>query len=223
MVTDDPGTPGDRHWEINIAGLLAATNEQKLIQVPYADINYGIGERIQLKLETGWATLREKNSRSNSGAGTLLAGVKFRFMDEAKDGVSISTYPQVQFHPFFSSSDPAIADAGNQYILPFELSKAFGQWEINPEVGYLYGTNVSSAAFYGFVIAFENAKPLEPLAEIHINTRLDGTGSTTLLNLGLRYALSPQVNLMAACGHTVTQIQGTDSELDIYLGLQLEI
>lgn len=223
MVTDDPGTPGDHHWEINIAGLLAASSNQQLLQFPYFDINYGLGERLQLKLETGWLISKNNVPTTHSGADTALVGVKYRFLDEERAGVSISTYPQFQFHHFFSSNDPELVAAGNQYILPFEFSKTFGAWEINPELGYLYGTVVSNEIFYGTVIAYEKLKPWEPLAEVHVNTDVDGTGSTTLLNLGFRYSLSPKANLLAALGHTVTHTVGSSTELDAYLGLQLEL
>lgn len=223
MVTDDPGTPGDKHWEINIAGLLATAANQDLLQFPYFDINYGLGERIQLKLETGWVTIRDGVPDTRSGADTVLVGVKYRFVDEEQSGISISTYPQVQFHHFFSSSDPELTVPGNQYILPFEFSKSFGNWEVNPEIGYLYGSVVTSELFYGVVLAFEKAKPWEPLAEIHVNTNLDGTGSVTLLNLGFRYTFNPKMNLLFAAGHTVTHVDNSPTELDAYLGLQLEL
>lgn len=223
MVTDDPGTPGDKHWEINIAGLLASTYEQDLLQFPYFDINYGLGDRLQLKVETGWVILRNNVPSTRSGADTVLAGVKYRFLDEDQVGVAVSTYPQFQFHHFFSSKDPELTEPGNQYILPLEFSKTFGNWEINPEIGYLYGTVVSNELFFGTVLAFEEAKPWEPLAEVHVNTHLDGTGSTTLLNLGFRYAFNREMNLLASVGHTVTHTQGTSTELDAYLGLQLEL
>jgi hypothetical protein len=223
MVTDDPGTPGDKHWEINIAGILASTYDQTLIQFPYFDINYGLGERVQLKIETGWAILRDNVPSTRTGADTVLAGVKYRFLDEDQAGIAVSTYPQFQFHHFFSSHDPELTEPGNQYILPVELSKTFGNWEINPELGYLYGTVVASEFFYGVVLAFEKAKPWEPLAEIHVNTRLDGTGSVTLLNAGCRYAVNSNINLMAALGHTVTHTNDTATELDAYVGIQLEL
>jgi len=223
MVTDDPGTPGDQHWEINIAEMLTLANHQNLLQFPYFDINYGVGERLQLKVETGWITAKDNEPSIHMGADTLLAGVKYRFLDEDVAGISISTYPQFQFHHFFSSNDPELTLPGNQYILPFEFSKTFGNLEINPEIGYLYSTQVSSQLFYGVVFAFEKSKPWEPLAEIHINTDLDGTGSTILLNFGFRYTFNPEMNLLCALGRTLTQAYGTPTELDSYFGLQLEL
>jgi len=222
MVTDDPGTPGNGHWEINIAALGAFTPSQDLIQAPYFDINYGLGERIQLKVETGWVILHEGVSTRN-GADTLLAGVKYRFLDEDTSGVSVSTYPQFQFHHFFSSDDPELTTPGNEVLLPIELSKTLGSWVVNPEVGYIFATEVSHQVFYGVVLAYEQLKPWELLAEVHINTWLDGSGSSTLLNAGFRYAVSPKLNLIGALGHTVTEPDSREQEIDAYLGVQLEL
>ena len=225
MVTDDPGTPGDKHWEINISSILSKSSDEQLIQFPYFDINYGLGDHLQLKAETGWVISKNDAPSEHSGANTIMLGVKYRFLDEETSGFSMSTYPQFQFHHFFSSQDPEITTPGNQYILPLEFAKTFGNWILNPEIGYLYGTVVASEFFYGVVIAFEAAKPWEPLIEVHVNTYLDGGGSITLLNLGARYALNPHMNLMGALGHTLTHAhtQDSESELDANLGLQLEL
>jgi hypothetical protein len=223
MVTDDPGTPGNGHWEINIAALYVSQPSEILVQFPYFDINYGLGERIQLKVETGWVIAKENLNTTRNGADTVLAGVKYRFYDEGPEGLSISTYPQFQFHHFFSSQDPELTQPGNEYLLPFEFSKPFGNWDINPEVGYLYGTDQFSEMFYGVVFAFEKAKPWEPLFEIHANTFLNGLGTDTLLNFGIRYTFNEHMNLLAALGHTVTHDRDSSTELESYLGLQLEL
>ncbi|MDR3607191.1 MAG: hypothetical protein P4M08_07415 [Oligoflexia bacterium] len=223
MVTDDPGTVENGHWEINIASLTASNYNQNLIQFPYFDINYGLGSRLQLKVETGWVIRRDHVAPAQGGADTVLAGTKFRFLDEETAGVAVATYPQFQFHHFFSSKDPELTTPGNQLILPLEFCKNIGNWAINPEIGYLYSTAASDEFLYGVVFAFEKAKPWEPLFEVHANTLLDGTGTTTLLNFGFRYTISPLMNLLVAAGHTITHTEGSSTELDTYLGLQLEL
>src|SRR5262245_48129453 len=66
MLTDDPGTPGPGAWEINVAYLEQRTrDEQQLRSFPHIDVNYGLGERIQLKYETGWSYL---NTPETNGA-----------------------------------------------------------------------------------------------------------------------------------------------------------
>lgn len=223
MVADDPGTPGNGNWEINIASLDAWRPNHDLMQFPYFDINYGLGDHLQLKVETGWATHWESGNSMRNGMGAILTGVKFRFLDEEKSGMSISTYPQVQFRPNFSSKDSELAEPENEYLLPLEFSKTFGDWEINPEIGYLFAKTNLSQLVYGVVVAFEKAKPWEPLFEIHEATDLYGTGTQSLLNLGFRYACNPRLNLIGALGYTVTHFSGALAELDSYLGIQLEL
>jgi hypothetical protein len=54
MITDDPGTPGDGQWEINAAYLEDRTSLARDRSFPHIDFNYGLGEHIQLKYETGY-------------------------------------------------------------------------------------------------------------------------------------------------------------------------
>ena len=49
MQTDDPGTPGNNNWEVNVAYTLERTTDFNVYSVPSVDINYGVGPRIQLK------------------------------------------------------------------------------------------------------------------------------------------------------------------------------
>jgi hypothetical protein len=41
-------------------------------------------------------------------------------------------------------------------------------------------------------------------------------------SFGFRYTFNPNMNLLAAIGHTVTHMEDTSTEVDAYLGLQLE-
>jgi hypothetical protein len=47
--TDDPETPGDHHWEIKFGSIGDRNPAAGAYQVPDFDINYGLGDRIQLK------------------------------------------------------------------------------------------------------------------------------------------------------------------------------
>lgn len=49
LITDDPDTPGPGHWEINLASLFERSQPQRRLEAPLADVNYGVGQRIQLK------------------------------------------------------------------------------------------------------------------------------------------------------------------------------
>lgn len=49
FITDDPGTPGNRHWEINLGWIGDHNPGQAYYQLPNINMNYGWGDRIQLK------------------------------------------------------------------------------------------------------------------------------------------------------------------------------
>lgn len=51
LITDDPGTPGDGHWEINIGVSTEKRPGARASELPLLDLNYGVGDRLQLKYE----------------------------------------------------------------------------------------------------------------------------------------------------------------------------
>ena len=51
MITDDPGTPDKGAWEINLSLNSEIQKYDKEFEAPLLDINFGLNERIQLKLE----------------------------------------------------------------------------------------------------------------------------------------------------------------------------
>src|SRR5579872_7257089 len=92
MITDDPDTPGNRNWEINANAVGAFSRGQSFVQVPYLDLNYGFGDNIQLKFEGGWTPVVHTGTDNQSGAGpgALLAGAKWRFLDQDQVGLNVS-------------------------------------------------------------------------------------------------------------------------------------
>ena len=110
LRTDDPGTPGDGNWEINIAFTVESLEDETELEVPLLDINYGVGDAIQLKFELPWIILHEDGEGTKHGLGNSTLGVKWRFLDEDPDGLSMSVYPQFEFKNPTSSGDRGIVD-----------------------------------------------------------------------------------------------------------------
>src|SRR5271156_6721191 len=50
-LTNDPGTPGNGNWEINIASMQTLERGVDSYQVPQIDLNFGLGDRVQLTYE----------------------------------------------------------------------------------------------------------------------------------------------------------------------------
>ena len=63
LVTDDPGTPGPDDWEINVVFTSESSVAEKRVELPLLDINYGWGERIQLKYEVPYVISKNHENR----------------------------------------------------------------------------------------------------------------------------------------------------------------
>src|SRR5271167_2969534 len=57
--TNDPGTPGPRNWEINLGYEPFLYSDQSITHTPDVDINYGVGNRIQLTYENAWLRVKD--------------------------------------------------------------------------------------------------------------------------------------------------------------------
>ncbi len=94
--TDDPETPGNEHWEINFGWIGDRNPADGAYQVPDFDINYGLGDRIQLKYELPIAIEEIRPLPATAGTpaqaghviaglGESLLGIKWRFYEHHPD------------------------------------------------------------------------------------------------------------------------------------------
>jgi hypothetical protein len=90
--TDDPETPGNQHWEINFGWVGDRNPAAGAYQIPDFDINYGLGDRIQLKYEIPIAIEETRSQPASTsepaqpgqvigGLGESLLGIKWRFYE----------------------------------------------------------------------------------------------------------------------------------------------
>ena len=167
MLTDDPGTPGSGAWEINFAYMEQRTDEELLRSFPHVDFNYGLGEHIQLKFETGWLFAEAPlGSDVKSGLDDSLFGVKWRFLDQERSGIDMSVYPQLQVENSTGSVSRGIADPGPNLFLPVEISHDFGKTRLVGEVGYQYFRAQENQWVVGVLGSLEVSDTLELLAEV---------------------------------------------------------
>ena len=221
LLTDDPDTPGNRHWEINTAYTVERVRDEESKNLPRIDINYGLGEHIQLKYEVAWMSLDQGDaSGSRSGLSNSLMGVKWRFLDEEKAGFNMSVYPQVEFNNPTGSDDRGLADRGPNRLLPIEASKSFGAWRLVGEVGYWFMHDQPDQWIYGVAVGYPYSETLELLGELHTTTDRSFQHDDTVLNLGFRRHLSERFTLIASAG---TGLRNSDERTELvgYFGLQM--
>ncbi len=214
LITDDPGTPENGKWENNFAFTLDNTASGQEYETPIADINYGLGGHIQLKIELPWLVEKAPNTAAETGLGNTLVGVKVRFLDEESSFVSVSTYPQYLFN--YSRT---AAVGGTQFFLPVEIAKSMGRLEFDCEAGYNFIQNTPGLWTLGGIAGYFPVESTELLVEVHAGSVLgSGGGNETFLNLGGRYKFTDSVILLVSAGRSLSP-PGANEYLG-YLGMQ---
>ncbi len=221
MITDDPGTPGNGRFEINIAATLTGRPHEQSWGLPALDLNYGLGERIQLTLQTALVILKRSDHGAIGGLGNAEAAVKWRFLDEATSGFSVSTFPRVIFNVVQSSVRRGLADDGTRAQCPVQVARKFGAFDIDFEFGPVLRSVGRSEWLYGIVGGVEVTKTTECMAELHGTARTSFAQDVLTVNVGIRQKLSDGCLLIASLGHDVRSPDGEPLELLGYCGVQI--
>jgi hypothetical protein len=219
LVTDDPETPGNNHWEVNLATVGQHMSAGWEIDAPDADINYGLGDNIQLKLDVPWVFAQESPQGWKSGVGTTQAGIKWRFVDIDDAGFSMSTYPQFSWNPVSASVDRGIAAAGRQVLLPVELATVVNEFDLDGEVGRNFVQRGQNQWVAGVVVGHSCGESVECLGEVHVTSAPHD--SQTLVNLGIHWKLNESLVLLASIGREFGPSTDDQVRLRFYVGLQV--
>jgi hypothetical protein len=217
LISDDPGTPGNNQWEIDISYPYEASSVYATMDLPILDINYGLGDHIELSYLGGW--LAGKNSQGwRDGWDDSLFGVKWRFLDQDKSGVDMSIYPQLSINTTTSLVRAGLAESGVGFYFPFEIAKTIGKWELDAEWGYQYWQHDKDQWQGGPVIGYILTDRIELLGEARFTFDQSFENYDLILDGGFRLDLVEHVQLLFAAGRSVRN--GDDhANLYLYAGL----
>ncbi len=240
FITDDPGTPGNKHWEINIGWLGQHNPAQGAYQLPDIDINYGLGDRIQLKYEIPLAVQTDEDNTTRAGLGQSFPGVKWRFFEHHTAGepksdenmtFSLGTYPQVLINNPTSSVSRGIVEPGPQYYLPVEFTAKAGPIAFNGEVGHWFGNrHVPDRWGRGLIVGHEFSDRFELYGEVYDlqdANRIDDQPKQRVFtgDIGGRRTLDKggHVRLLFMGGRALQAVTRSNGEPNwmAYIGLQL--
>ena len=219
LITDDPETPGKGHWEINLSSTLEQRRTERTVVFPLLDLNYGVGDRVQLKYEIPWVFSKHEGEGDANGIGNSKLGIKWRFLDEKTDVLSISIYPQVEFNNSSSSVARGIVERGTSVTFPMEFGKRFGHAFVYAEAGYVLRQLQPDQWIYGVACNYEATEKLEFMAEIHGTSERGFRETELIVNLGGKWSFSEHAGLIASVGRGLSP--AGDPPLLGYLGLQL--
>lgn len=217
MMTNGTGTPQKGQWEVNLASSGSYHQKNSYYETPILDINYGLNETIQLKVESAFVSI-DDTANKNNGLGNMEIGLKWRFFEH--DGLSFSTYPKYIFVPVRKNLKNSIAQEEQAIFLPLEAHKEFDGFGVTLEVGYFGSKGNKSSLESGILFNYALNDKIELLAELHRDAHFDASDKTIAFNAGFTYLFYQNTSWLFSLGREIEKSSESKSTL-FYIGLQL--
>jgi hypothetical protein len=221
FLTNDPGTPGNANWEINIASAQTISRGIASYQLPQIDLNYGLGDRVQLTYEIPYVVQTADGQSRQSGWSNAFPGIKWRFLDQGEGGWQASVFPQFETGGSASAQQKGIAAPGSRFLLPMQVTKRVGPIDVDLEAGYYFPKNGVHERIFGFVAGREVTERLDLGLEIYNDRATGAPPNETTLDLGGRYKLSRGFVALFMAGRSVSGTGNGQPEFIGYLGIQI--
>ena len=221
LITDDPGTPGNKHWEINIAYTQSRYASGVIYETPHIDLNYGYGDNVQLKLEGPLTIFNGGGGVDLTGIGYSDWGVKWRFHEDGKSGPEMSIYPQIIFIGNQKFAQLGVTDPGTDFFMPFEASKGFGKLTLDGEVGVMFREFAQKQYWSGICGEYDISKAFSLLGEIHLINTSGFTQDQFVWNLGFKKDLSENQSIICSAGRSFANPTDDNPGFLLYAGVQI--
>jgi Putative MetA-pathway of phenol degradation len=217
FVTEDPEPPPPGGWEINVPFIIERTPGETDMNTPLFDLNYGL-PNIQLKLEIPVEVIHDDSDGTVGGAGDLLLGVKWRFLNNERSQFQLGTYPQVLVPT--GDHSRSLGRGGCAFLLPLIAQKNWDKWTLYGNVGYWWqaGAENRDYVYAGAVLEREINEQLTLGVELFGNSPKErGVHSELAFNVGGSWKLNKHLNLLFTGGRDIVG----DTHAMAYIGLQL--
>jgi hypothetical protein len=221
FITNDPGTPGNANWEINIAAAQSISRGTAAYQVPQIDLNYGLGPSVQLTYEIPYVLQTADGQTRQTGWSNAFPGIKWRFFDQGEGGWQLSLFPQMQANAPSSAQQKGIAAPGSRFLLPFEVTKRFGPIDVDFEAGYYFPKHGVNERILGLVAGRSMTDRLDLGVEVYNDRAVGAPPNQTTLDLGGRYKLSRGFIALFMAGRSVSGTANGQPEFIGYFGIQI--
>ena len=218
--TNDPGTPGHLNWEINLGYMPFLFHGQSVSHTPDVDINFGVGERIQLTYESAWLRVKNPGSPVEYGMNQSNPGVKWRFYDAGEDGLSISIFPQLLLNNPNDAVRRNIVAASETFLLPVEFSRKIGPLEVDFEAGYQFVHKGPDGWLTGLVVGHEFTKRFELDMELYAQGAFHPSFNQPTIDFGGRYKIHRPMILLFMAGRSLEPERNNQSYFLGYFGVQ---
>ena len=232
--SDDPDTPGNRNWEINIFAAADRNPAAGSYEVPNVDFNYGVGHRVQLKFEIPLSILEVRGPSGHvaAGLGNSYMGVKWRFYahhpksqleerpGERESTFGLSVYPQLLVSNPTRSVDRDIVEPGPQFLLPLEANAKFKAVRVSAEVGYWFTNHrVPRSWIMGAIVGHEFRNKSELFVELYDQHDVERVGvepklRESIIDIGGRTPIlgNEHVWFIGSVGRSIVPVTATNGQ-----------
>jgi hypothetical protein len=218
--TNDPGTPGHLNWEINVGYMPFFYGDQSVSHTPDLDLNFGIGDRIQLTYENAWLRVQNPSSRTKFGLGQSNPGVKWRFYDAGESGLAVSVFPQLFVNNANDAVRRGITPASATFLLPLEFSKKLGPVDVDYEIGYQFVHKGPNGWLSGLVVGHDFTPKLEGDIEFYNQGTFHPSENQPTVDIGGRYKIHSPVILLFMAGRSLEPTRSNQTYFLGYFGIQ---
>ena len=209
------GTPGCNQWEANLVADGDLASGQRILELPLLDLNYGIGDNLQIKYEIPYVS-QQISGVKTSAVGETKVGLKYMFYENEEADMQFAVYPQFSFaSPDKSAVDKGISTPGKILTLPLLYTQKigenrFGNINITANLGYNLSTksditNYISAAVGVAVPVHHRIALMAELSSQQGTAKLDFESRQSLvkINTGFIATVSRTVLIFASGGRSI--------------------
>jgi hypothetical protein len=221
LATEDTDTPGAGRWEINLIGSATrSTGKVWEFGLPEVEINYGVGDRLQLMLAGSRIRLDEPGMPVRSGTGSATTGFKWRLLDQEDAGFSLAVFPQYTWNPSKGAERSGIVEPGTSTLLPFIVGLKRGATGVYAEIGRSFETGGGREWARGVKVLNQCRENVECRVEL-THELVSSTGHQTTISTGFKWALNDTYVVVAGIGRDVGRRDEGARGVMVNLGVQI--
>lgn len=223
LATEDAGTPGPGRWEINVGISTERRPGSRASELPLLEVNYGLGERWQLKYEVPYLRLHEDGAATASGWGDSGVGVKWRFLDGGEDRLAASVFPQAEFAtPGAHAEAKGLGESETTFLLPLQFECEASSLTYIGQLGREFRADGDSW-FYGAAVSRNLGEKTALAVELAGRSNATGSRSQPTANLGAAFDLSAHTSLLVTVGRELHNHAEAAAKFIGYLGIQVRL
>lgn len=217
FLTDDPGLTNYQQYQVYLYSMTDVFPGTVYLQTPALELDWGFAPNFQMAVSVPFVTWIQQGVANATGFGDTTVSVGYRLHDETATTPDIAFIPQITI-----PTGNAGASLGNGKVitqLPLWFQKKFGSWTIDTGGGYNinHAPQMFNNAFAGFLLQKQINQKWSLGGEVfYQEAQATFQGTTTLLNLGGSYNLTPSLSLLFSAGISIAGQQNVVSYLGLY-------